>query len=92
MSDIVAYKGHSPPYLSPPKCCYSSSPPLLPRDELRDRPYSVACKLPVTADKLVLHVGTPHRQGDNIDPPVTRLLLIIAVAARAQCHKIQRQW
>ena len=60
MSDIVAYKGHSPPYLSPPQCCCSSSPPLLPSAELRDRPYSAACKPLVSADKLVLHASTPH--------------------------------
>jgi hypothetical protein len=30
------------------------------------------CKPLVTADKLVLRAGTPHRQVGSTDPPVTR--------------------
>ena len=91
MSDIVAYKGRFPPYFSP-QCCCSSSLPLLPSAKLRDRPYSTACKLLVTADKLVLYSGMPHRHVDSTDPPVTWLVLITVVATQAQCRKIQRQW
>ena len=62
---------------------------LLPSVELRDRPYSVGCKLPLNADKLVPHGGMPHRQGPHrsIDDQA-------ATHHRRgrQSHKIQRQW
>jgi hypothetical protein len=49
--------------------------------------YLLACKPPLTIDKLVLHAGTPHRHA-RTDPSVTKLVLITAVAARAHYHKI----
>jgi hypothetical protein len=39
---------------------------LLPSAQLHDCPYSVGCKPPLTIDKLVPHVGMPHRQGPTL--------------------------
>jgi hypothetical protein len=57
---------------------------LSPRQVLLFLTYSLACKLALTADKLVLCAGTPHQHA-RIDPLVTRLVLITAMATRAQC-------
>jgi hypothetical protein len=51
--------------------------------------YSLAYKPPLSANKIVLHVSTPHWHA-CIDPLMTRLVLITTVAAQAHCCKIQR--